>query len=63
MDLREYIFRNRLTITAMAQQLMVNRNYLARIVNGHLIPSKRLAKDIERCTNQDVKAEEFVKMK
>ena len=50
MDLREYLFRERMSITEFAQKLEVSRAYMSRIVNGYSIPGKRLARDIEKAS-------------
>ncbi len=61
MNLREYLFIKRMTVTEISKMLECNRPYMSAIVNGRLKPSKRLAKDIERVTNGEVKAEEILK--
>lgn len=57
MDLREYLFRNKMTVKKLSEELMVNSNYLGGIVRGEKKPSKRLARDIEIYTNHQVKAD------
>lgn len=63
MDLREYLFRNRLTVTELSKKLECHRTYLSEIVNGARKPGKRLAKDIERATDGQVTADELLKEK
>lgn len=63
MDLREYLFRNRLTITDFGKKIDCPRAYLSQIVNGHKKPGKRLAKVIEDATNGEVTAQELLQTK
>jgi len=60
-SLREFLFYEEKSITEFAKELEVSRNYLSQIALGHLKPSKRLARDIEKFTNGKVKAEELLK--
>jgi DNA-binding transcriptional regulator YdaS (Cro superfamily) len=60
MDLREWLFRNRIKITPFARSLEYDPVHLNKIVNGKRNPSKRLAKAIEKATNGEVKADELV---
>ena len=48
MDLKSYLRSIRISFTELAQFLECDRSYLSRIAHGHVIPGKRLAKDIER---------------
>jgi hypothetical protein len=63
MDLRRYLFEKKISIVDFSKTIECDRAYLSKIVNGKLKPSKRLAKDIEKATNGDVKAEELLKEK
>lgn len=63
MDLREYLFRKRLSITQFSALVFCNRNYISQIANKKRIPSVRLAKAIEQVTNGDVSAEEVLNPK
>ncbi len=54
MDLREYLFRKRMTTKEFAEKLEYSRTHLTLILNGKSRPSKRLAKDIERLTDGEV---------
>ena len=58
MNLREYLFINRLTVTEFSKKVDCNRPYMSGIIHGRIKPSKRLARDIEEATNGEVKAEE-----
>lgn len=59
MDLREFLFRKRMTVTEFSKQLDCNRSYLSDIMHGSKKPGKRLAKEIERLTDGQVKAEDL----
>lgn len=61
MDLREYLFRNRVTCTDFSKTLQCDRTYLGKIANGQCTPGKRLAKDIERETGGSVLASDLMK--
>lgn len=43
MDLREYLFRNRMTATQLAKKTDTSLQYILRIKNGHHHPSLELA--------------------
>lgn len=61
MDLREYLFRKRLTVTEFSKELEYSRTHLSEIVNGKRKVGKRLAKDIEKATNGEVTIAELMK--
>lgn len=63
MDLREYLFRKRLTIKKFSEDLDCARNHLSEIIHGRRKPGKRLAQDIEQATNGEVTAEELLRKK
>lgn len=63
MDLREYLFHNRLSIVQFSEMVYSSRTHMSAIVHGKLRPSKRLAKLIENATNGEVKAESLLKEK
>lgn len=60
MDLREYLFRNRLTVKEFSQRLECSRPHLTEIIHGRRKPGKRLANDIEKLTGGQVKAAELL---
>lgn len=60
-SLKEYLFYKEKSITDFAKELMVSRAYMNKIVLGQSQPSRLLAKEIERMTNGEVKAEELMK--
>ena len=61
MDLREYLFRHRISVTAFSSQINYARTYISEIVNGVKKPGRKLAELIEKATNGEVKAEELLK--
>lgn len=63
MDLREYLYRHRMTVKTLSELLECSRTYLSEIINGKSFPSKRFAKDVERVTNGEVKAIELMAKK
>lgn len=60
MELREYLFRKRITITDFSKKIGVSRHYLNRIVNKWRTPSPKLAKKIEEATKGEVTKEELL---
>lgn len=60
MNLRVYLATKNIQIKDFSDILECNRSYLSRIISGHIKPSKRLAKEIERMTNGDVTAAELL---
>ena len=63
MDLREYLFRKRLTVKEFSETLDYTRTHLSQIINGNRRPSKRLAKAIEELTEGEVTIHELLKKK
>lgn len=61
MNLREYLFLHRIGVEAFAKQINCSRSYFSRLLNGHVKPGHRLAKDIEEATNGEVTVEELMK--
>jgi transcriptional regulator with XRE-family HTH domain len=63
MELREYLFRKRMTLTSFCETINYDITYISKIMNGARKPGKHLAKMIELATNGEVKAEELLKGK
>lgn len=61
MELREYLFRRRMTVTDFAKVIKISRVYLNGIVSGRVIPSQTLASLIESVTKGEVMADEMLK--
>lgn len=60
MELDEWLFKNKMTVTAFAKSLEISRNHLNCIVNKYLKPGKRLARDIVIATHGQVTLEELM---
>lgn len=63
MDLKEYLYIKRTTIKDFAEYMGYSREHMSAVINGHLKPSKAMAKAIERATNGEVTAEEVLQRK
>ncbi len=61
MDLREYLFFNKITQSKFSEDIQCTRSYLSGIIHKKIKPSKRLAKSIEIVTNGEVKVEDLLK--
>lgn len=60
MELREYLFKERITITEFAKLIDYCRGHISQIVVSHRRPSRRLAKIIENVTDGKVKYEDML---
>lgn len=61
MDLRIYLFKNKITIKDFAELLGCSRTHLGEIIHGRRKIGSSLAQLIEIKTNGEVKAEELLK--
>ena len=61
MNLKEYLFVKKISITEFSNFMGYSRTHMSSIINGHLKPSRFMAKSIERATNGQVKAENVFK--
>ena len=59
MELRDYMFKNRLTEKQMAGMLGITRGHLSCIKRKATQPSKLLAREIERLTEYNVLTEDL----
>lgn len=59
MDLRTYLFENRISQDKFAREIGCTRNYLSMIINRKKYPGKWFAKEIERITGGIVSVEEL----
>ncbi len=59
MNLRDWLYINRITITKFAKSLSVTRDHMSGIINGKYNAGPRLARDIVSATNGEVTVEEF----
>lgn len=63
MDLREYLFKKKITVTDFSKEINYGRTYVNEIVTGNRTPGRKLAEAIEKATNGEVKAGDFLKKK
>ncbi len=60
MELEEWLYKNKMTIADLSRTLECDKFYLNRIVNKHLKPGKRLARDIVLATQGQVTEKELM---
>lgn len=60
MELKKYLFLKRINITEFSEKIEISRSYLSAIANGKLIPSRKIARQIERATEGEVTAKEIL---
>ncbi|MEN8236160.1 MAG: helix-turn-helix domain-containing protein [Pseudomonadota bacterium] len=60
MNLREWLFRERKTVTELAKKIVVSRTHLNLVSTGKKRPSPDLAKKIEEATNGKVTRDELL---
>ncbi len=63
MNLKAWIYANDLTIEKFSENLGISRVYLSRIISGNLVPSKKLANEIQMATNGKIKAKTLLSNK
>jgi len=61
-NLTDYLYWNKLSITDFSKKVDCTRTYLSSIINGRQVPSRRMARDIERATDGAIKAEDLLKI-
>ncbi|CAB4133824.1 HTH_XRE domain containing protein [uncultured Caudovirales phage] len=61
MKLKAYLADQGVTQKDFAELLGINERYMSRLVNGHLMPGKRLERDINSLTGGQVKLEAKMK--
>jgi len=59
-NIREYLFYNKLSVREFSKKVDCSRTYLSQIVHGKIKPGRKLARDIERATNGEVKAADML---
>lgn len=52
--IKEYLFRNNLTVKEFAFQLKISTSYLYQLISGDRKPSLKLAQKIEECTQGEI---------
>ena len=50
MNLRDWLYKTRITVKDFSKLVRVNRSYLHTIINGSCIPSKKILKRISEVT-------------
>lgn len=55
MDLKEYLYKNNITITEFARLLDLNRSFIYRWFDGIQFPSEEVLKQISELTNGTIK--------
>jgi transcriptional regulator with XRE-family HTH domain len=63
MELREYLFKKRITNKEFAEKVNYDKSYIGDVANGKKKPGKKLAKAIEKATNGEVTVEELMSLK
>lgn len=61
MNLRDYLHFNYLSVQEFADKIGYRREYVGKISNRRIIPSKRLAAIIEKATDGKVTVEDLMK--
>lgn len=56
MELLSWIKKNKKTVVGFAKEIECDRSYLYAIIRGNKVPSKRLARDIEKATGGEISA-------
>lgn len=59
MDLREYLFRKRMTIKALAEEMDCSKPQLSLVKRGKPV-SPRFARRLEKATNGEIQASDIV---
>jgi transcriptional regulator with XRE-family HTH domain len=60
MDLREYLFRKKLTVTEFAKKINYGRTYVNEIITGNRTPGRKLAEALEKETNGEVTIKDLI---
>jgi transcriptional regulator with XRE-family HTH domain len=59
MNLRDWLYKNRLTVTDFARSIGVSRDWMSMIVHGYGKPGARLRRDIAIATKGEVSEDEM----
>jgi plasmid maintenance system antidote protein VapI len=62
MDLREYLFRKRLTIRKFAKQIDYSVVTISSVINGKVKAGPKLARYVEKASGGEVTAPELIAM-
>ena len=58
MDLREYLFRKKLTVTDFAKSIRYSPNYVMSVVRGAKTPGRKFKEIVEEATKGEVTFEQ-----
>lgn len=61
MDLRTWLFKNRISLRQFAKKIDYNFSYLSLVMNYKRVPSEKLAMKIEEETQGTVKGQALIK--
>jgi len=61
MDLKTYLKEIKMSAKDFGELIQYNPQYIYRVTNGHMIPGKKMAREIEKITGGAVKPEDFLK--
>ncbi len=59
MELREYLFRNEITIASFSRKVNYSPEYIGAVIHKKFKPGKKLVNIIEKVTEGAVKASDF----
>jgi len=62
MDLREYLFKHKMTAAQFSKNINYNRNYICAIVRKYFKPGKKLCKLIIEATNGECTMERLMEI-
>ncbi|NGX62194.1 MAG: hypothetical protein K940chlam9_01688 [Chlamydiae bacterium] len=60
MDLREYLFRNKLNVSDFSKQINYSRQHVSGVIHGKIKAGRKLAEIIEKATNGKVKIKDLM---
>ncbi len=63
MDLREYLFRKRMSVSDFAKKINYSRQHVSSVMHGNYQAGEKLAEAIETATDGEVKAKDILNNK
>lgn len=61
MDIREYLYKKRMTLTSFCKLLDLTLTHMSGYINGRIRLSKKVARNIEKITEGKITAKEIMK--
>lgn len=61
MSLEDFVGKRKVNVLQLAKQIGYSRVYLQQVLNGKMIPGKKLAKCLEEVSEGKITAEELLK--